>query len=293
MPITIQSNLPHIMLHFSPDLDMADCPQVRCAVDTCAALTTGNFHFFAGVAKPYLHCLAKLLTPEDYGTIVLSGIVQANDAAVTTELEVGFQFHLPYRTSGGNSLSLLIATGPNVLVNTIIGLPFIKATGMILDFVDDDAKCKHLDCPPFPMDFWCTSNHVPVTEAPAHHLGPHETLVLKELHDLEHCYNAKVMAASSSEQKLAVYFGSKLQKRACISNLDSIITAKSPNSILVDRWVPQAPCLQTIHLMITTSRFLGRMGICECVPHLRRVTHQRADQQVTRLSQWCCITHWW
>jgi hypothetical protein len=190
------------------------------------------------LAKHYPHCLAKLLTPANYAPIVLSGIVQVNDAAVTTELEVGFQFHLPYCTSGGDSLSLLIATGFNVLVNTIIGLPFIKATGMILDFVDDLAECKHLDCPPFPMDFWRTSNHVPVAEAPAHHLGPHETSILKELLNLEHWYNAKVMAGSSSGKNLAVYFGSKSRKRAYIPDLDSIITVKSPNSILDDCWVP-------------------------------------------------------
>jgi hypothetical protein len=186
MPITIQSNLPYITLQFGPDLDMADCPQVRCAVDRCAALATGNFHFFSALAKRYPHCLAKLLMPADYAPIVLSGIVQANNAAVTTELKVGFQFHLPYRTSGGDSSSLLMATGPNVSVNTIIGLPFIESTGMILDFADDVAECKHLDCPPFPMDFWHTSNHVPVTEAPAHHLGPHKISVLKELLNLEH-----------------------------------------------------------------------------------------------------------
>jgi hypothetical protein len=238
MPITIQSNLPHIVLQFGPDLDMADCPQVRCAIDTCTALTTGNFHFFAAVAKRYLHCLVKLLTPEDYAPIILSGIVQANDAAVTTELEVGFQFHLPYCTSGGNSLSLLIATGPNVLVNTSIGLPLMKATGIILYFVDNVAGCKHLDCPPFPMDFGHTSNHVPVMEAPAHHLCPTKTLILQELNNLEHWYNAKVMAASSSEQILAIYFGSNSRKRACISDSESIITAKSPNSIFVDCWVP-------------------------------------------------------
>jgi hypothetical protein len=238
MPITIQSNLPHIALQFGPDLDMADCPQVRCAVDTCAALTTGNFHFFSALAKHYPHCLTKLLTPANYVPIVLSGIVQANNAAVTTELEVGFQFHLLYRTSGGDSLSLLIATGPNVSVNMIIRLPFIKATGMILDFVDDVAECKHLDCLPFPMDFWHTSNHVPVAEVPAHHLGPHETSIQKELFNLEHWYNAKVMARSSSGQNLAVYFGSKSRKRAYIPNSDSIITVKSPNSILDDRWVP-------------------------------------------------------
>ena len=130
MLITIQSNLPHIVLQFGPVLDMTDCPQV-CVVDTCTALTTGNFHFFAAVAKRYLYCLAKLLPPKDYAPIVLSGIVQAKDAAVTMELKAGFQFHLPYCTSGGDSLSLLIATGPNVSVNTSIGFPFIKATGMI------------------------------------------------------------------------------------------------------------------------------------------------------------------
>ncbi len=238
VPITIQSNLPHIALQFGPDLDMADCPQVRCAVDTCAALTTGNFHFFSALAKHYLHSLAKLQMPADYAPIILSGIVQANDTAVTMELEVGFQFHLPYRTSGGNSSSLLIATGSNVLVNTIIGLPSIEATGMILDFVDNVVECKHLDCPPFPMDFWRTSNHVPVAEAPAHHLGPHKTSVLKELLNLEHWYNAKVMAGSSSGQNLAVYFGSKWRKQAYIPDLDSIITVNSPNSILDNRWIP-------------------------------------------------------
>ncbi len=135
-------------------------------------------------------------------------------------------------------MSLLIATGPNVLVNTIIGLLFIKATGMILDFVNDVAECKHLDCPPFPMDFWHMSNHVLVAEAPAHHLGPHKTSVLKELLNLEHWYNARVMDGSSSGQNLAVYFGSKPRKRAYITDLDSIITVKSPNSILNNRWVP-------------------------------------------------------
>jgi len=36
MPISIQSNLPHINLSLSPDLDIADCPDIRCAIDTCA-----------------------------------------------------------------------------------------------------------------------------------------------------------------------------------------------------------------------------------------------------------------
>ncbi len=53
MPISIQSNLPHISLQFGPNLDCPNCPSICCAVGLCAALTTGNFHFFALVVKRF------------------------------------------------------------------------------------------------------------------------------------------------------------------------------------------------------------------------------------------------
>jgi hypothetical protein len=68
-------------------------------------------------------------------------------------LEVGFQFHLPYKTIEGEDSSLLIATGPHISVNTILGLPFMQGTRMILDLVNDLAECKYLNCPAFPIDF--------------------------------------------------------------------------------------------------------------------------------------------
>jgi hypothetical protein len=172
MPISIQSNLPHILLQFGADLDSPNCPSVHCAVDSCAALTTGNFHFFPLVAKRYPHCVSKIYTPKEYAPIVLSGIVSSNAASVTTELKVGFLFHLPYRTREGDTTLLMVEKGPNVLVNTIIGLPFMKAMGMIMDLVDKVVECKYLDCPPFPVDFCRTSNHVPVMDdggTPIHH----------------------------------------------------------------------------------------------------------------------------
>jgi hypothetical protein len=152
MPILIQSNLPHIVLQFGADLDCPNCPLICCAVDLCAALTTGNFHFFALVAKLFPHCVARIFTPKDYAPIVLSGIVLSNKALITTKLEVGFLFLLPYQTRDGNSASLMVMTGPNVLVNTILGLPFMKATGMILDLVNEVVDCRYLNCPPFPVD---------------------------------------------------------------------------------------------------------------------------------------------
>jgi hypothetical protein len=70
-----------------------------------------------------------------------------------TKLEVGFQVHLPLKTGEGDKSSLMIATGPNVSVNSILGLPFMLGMGMILDLVNNLAECKHLDCPPFPIDY--------------------------------------------------------------------------------------------------------------------------------------------
>jgi hypothetical protein len=125
LPAPIMSNFPHICLQLGSTLDCLDCPILRCVVDTVAALTLGNFHFVATLAKKYPHCVAKLYVPEDYNPIILSGIVQRGGESVTKELIVGFQFHLPYLTCDGQATSILIATGPHVTVNTIVGLPFI------------------------------------------------------------------------------------------------------------------------------------------------------------------------
>ena len=98
--------------------------------------------------------LQKVFAPKDYSPIILSGIVQSSEqASVTTKLEVGWQFHLPYKTKGGDDTSFSIATGPHVSVNIILGILFMQATGMIIDLVDNVAECKHLNCTPFTIDF--------------------------------------------------------------------------------------------------------------------------------------------
>jgi hypothetical protein len=50
-------------------------------------------------------------------------------------------------------------------MNTVLGLPLIKATGMIIDFIDKVVKAKHLDCPPFPIDFRRAMKTVPANVA--------------------------------------------------------------------------------------------------------------------------------
>ncbi len=81
---------------------------------------------------------------------------------MTTKLTVGFQFHLLYLTKEGDPTSILIATGPHVTVNMIVGLPFIQATRAIIDLLDNVTELRALDAPPFPLKFCRATVHVAV-----------------------------------------------------------------------------------------------------------------------------------
>jgi hypothetical protein len=153
--------MPHINLQLGTDLNDSSSPSIRCVVDTAAALCTGTYHFFAAIAKQFPQCVAKIFLPEDYSPIILSGIVQDYADTITTDLPVAFQFHLPYFTKDGSATSFVVATGPQVSVNTVLGLPLITATGMIIDFVDKVVEAKNLDCPPFKIDFRLAAKNSP------------------------------------------------------------------------------------------------------------------------------------
>ena len=242
MPIAIHSNLPHIVMQFGPILDCPDSPSIRCAVDLCATLSTGNFHYFASLAKRFPHCVAKVFAPQDYAPIVLLNVVQSHqNESVTNELEVGFQFYLPYKSSDGEDASLLVATGPHVSVNTILGLPFMQGTGMILDLVDNLAECKYLDCSPFPIDFRQTSNHVPVMDEPSATVRIAESAknIIHEITHLERYYEAKVQASSSRSSLPArtVRFGTQSSARAAVIDLGGKHSTANDANVWAHRWV--------------------------------------------------------
>ncbi len=139
--------MPHITLQLGTNLDCSNCLSIQCVVNTAAALCTGNYHFFSAIAKQYPHCVAKIFLPKDYSPIILLGIVQDDSRAITTDLAVVFQFHLPYPTKDGRQTSFILATGPQVSVNTVLGIRLIIATGMIIDTIDNVVEVKHLTVP--------------------------------------------------------------------------------------------------------------------------------------------------
>jgi hypothetical protein len=166
IPITIHSPMAHLTLQTGVSSEDRDCPNLRCVFDSGVALSTANFHYMEAVVRQFPDILKKIYMPEDYAAIVLSGIVNTRDSApVTTELTVGFEIHLPYITKDGNSTSLMVAAGPNVAVNIVLGLPFIKATGMVANFVDNICEVKNLLCEPFPIDFRRATKSIPVFQS--------------------------------------------------------------------------------------------------------------------------------
>jgi hypothetical protein len=171
IPIAIYSPMAHLTLQTGTSTEDRDCPGLKCVFDLGAALSTTNFHFMEAVIRQFSHILKKIYLPEDYAAIVLSGIVNTPDLVpVTTELTVGFDIHLPYSTKNGNTTSLLVAAGPDVAVNIVLGLPFITATGMVADLVDNVCKAKNLLCEPSPIDFNCATKSIPVFQSSADHL---------------------------------------------------------------------------------------------------------------------------
>ena len=134
---------------------------------------------------------------------MLSGIVQRGGESITTKLTVGFQFHLPYLTKDGDTTSILIATGPHVTVNTIVGLPFIQATRAVIDLSENVVELRAFDAPPFPLEYRHATVHVPVieegSEHPVHMAGAYDTLI-NEINALEkHFISATVIHATDEE----------------------------------------------------------------------------------------------
>jgi hypothetical protein len=112
--------------------------------------------------RQYPHIVKQIYLPDNYTAINLSGIISyPTRGPITTKSSIGFELHLPYHTKDGSSTSLLVAAGPDIAVNVILGLPFILAMGMIANFVDNVCKAKHLCCSPILINFKRATKSIP------------------------------------------------------------------------------------------------------------------------------------
>jgi hypothetical protein len=189
LTIKIHTAFPHITMQLGSILCGPDCPSIRAVIDTATTLTTGNLHFFAKIAKTFPHTVAAVYAPQDYDPITLSGIVVQDGESVTTKLTVAFKFKLPYLTKEGNPTTFMVAVGPNVTVNTILGLPFIKQTKMIVNVADQVAELCALDALPFPINFRRAQCHVPtINETKVHINMTQYADIILEINNIKQLY---------------------------------------------------------------------------------------------------------
>ena len=205
----------------------------------------GNFHFVAAIAKQYPHCIAKIFVPQDYDPIVLSGIVQRGGESITTELTVGFQFHLPYVTRDGDTTSIIIATDPHVTVNMIVGLPFIQAARAVIDLSDNVVELCAFDAPPFLLEYRHTTVHVPVmeegSEHPVHMAGAYDTL-LEDIDALKKYFTSANVVHTSKEENdgrsRQVTFGASPSRPTNISTTTLQLALAHATNLGKHRFVP-------------------------------------------------------
>ena len=111
--------------------------------DTGAQLNCGYAGYHLAIAKAFPSIVKSLIWAEDkYAPLVLSGVVNNDEdkkakSIISTTLPAVIEYHTAYQTSQGIPITLKVAIGNDVSVNTIMGLSTIKSAGVTLD---TDAK---------------------------------------------------------------------------------------------------------------------------------------------------------
>lgn len=184
LPAPVTTSLPHVVLPLGRPED-ENLPGVICLVDTAAGLSTGSLTFLSNIARQYPHIVAKIYAPEDYTPITLSGIVSKDSVSFTTDLNVGFEFHLPYYNREGNPIKIFFAAGLDVTINSVMGLPFVQAVGGIVDTVANLFEMKHLDCAPLKLMYHRTRNNFIPPKGHPPPVSEHSVQVIQEIDALE------------------------------------------------------------------------------------------------------------
>jgi len=68
MPVAVSQSMPHMLLGLGPTAETPNCPDIRCAVDTCAGLNTGSYRYLMALARKFPHCLYRIYT-SDLGAV--------------------------------------------------------------------------------------------------------------------------------------------------------------------------------------------------------------------------------
>ena len=94
-----------------------------------------------------------------------------------------------------------IAAGTDDAINNILGLPFIIAMKMIVDFVDMIAMFNAIDHPPFPIELQITCNAVPTSNGEVNVSAHADNSVLAQLEHYEQWRSGQIASSNVSTEK--------------------------------------------------------------------------------------------
>ena len=129
MPIAIDNGLPHIT--FDLGANASTDPTLCGLMDTCGALNTGYllFHLWLKSERPDL--VAEFISFDDanpFEPIKLGGAIRDPadfDASDHGNLTAVIRYYTPYTDLSGCPITMSLALGTDVTVNTIFGLPML------------------------------------------------------------------------------------------------------------------------------------------------------------------------
>jgi hypothetical protein len=166
LPISIDTHLPHFEVAVGQKGSNSRF-KISLAYDTCAVTNVGWSTYHLAIAKKFPQLIKSLVWAKDqYTPLTLSGVVSSDDPNtknVTTQtvLPAIIEYHMPYMSTQGSATSFKVAIGPNVAVNTIIGMSMIRAGKFSLDVEDDMIDSGVLDTTPFPVTYKPTIRSLP------------------------------------------------------------------------------------------------------------------------------------
>ena len=218
LPLKYENNLPHFNFRIGTGGTIAP---LSCLYDCGAVCNVGFAPFHLAIAKA-LPCMVKQIrwANNQYSPLRLSGVVTERDESgkkkndsTCTELPAIIEYKTPYTTSQGSPVTISIAIGNNVGVNTIIGMNMIRNGKFSFDMDSELITSSVINTKPWVVGFKPTNCGIP------------EIAALKHLYDRTKSENPKREAAISqlaSNVFTAICMQSKAAKPGDSTSNDSI-----------------------------------------------------------------------
>ena len=166
LPIAVHPALPHINIAFGMDYHPEECtPVIPCMLDSCAAVNTARLQYIMAIMRRFPHIVKSITDCKDgrHSPLTLAGVIGNSSSLelLSTKLPVLVELFTPYKKKSGEQVIISFACGDALSCNVILGMPFWKEHGIILDATNDKATSPYLEGPSFDVFYRVPSMTTP------------------------------------------------------------------------------------------------------------------------------------